>query len=56
LASGETQPEGWRWIVTLASIGGYTVALVVVGCAGALLMRDLFTAGKRDRGRVRPGA
>lgn len=48
LASGETEPAGWRWILVMAAIAGYTLALVEVGCAGALLMRDLFSEGKAE--------
>jgi peptidoglycan/LPS O-acetylase OafA/YrhL len=42
LASGETEPAGWQWALVLASIAGYSLALVVVGVGGLLLLRDLF--------------
>jgi len=42
LASGETEPAGWPWALVLASIGGYSISLVVVGVGGLLLLRDLF--------------
>jgi hypothetical protein len=44
LASGETEPTGWQWILVLASIGIYSLALVVTGLGGVLLLRDLFRA------------
>ena len=42
LASGETEPTGWPWGLVLASIGGYSISLVVVGIGGLLLIRDTF--------------
>jgi len=42
LASGETEPTGWPWALVLASIGGYSISLVVVGIGGLLLIRDTF--------------
>ena len=42
LASGETEPTGWWWALVLASIVVYSLALVVVGVGGVLLLRDLF--------------
>jgi hypothetical protein len=42
LASGETEPAGWRWALVLASLGVYSLALVVMGVGGLLLLRDLF--------------
>jgi hypothetical protein len=42
LASGETEPIGWPWAFVLASIGIYSLALVVIGVGGVLLLRDLF--------------
>lgn len=44
LASGDTQPTGWQWALVLASIGVYTLALVVIGAGGLLLLRELFNA------------
>jgi hypothetical protein len=41
LASGETEPTGWPWILVLASLAGYTLALVVMAAGGALLWGDL---------------
>ena len=42
LASGETEPAGWWWALVLASIVVYSLALVVIGVGGLLLLRDLF--------------
>jgi hypothetical protein len=44
LASGETEPVGVWWALVLASIVGYSLALVVMGVGGVLLLRDLFKA------------
>ena len=41
LASGDTEPTGWQWALVLASIGIYSLALVVIGVGGVLLVRDL---------------
>ena len=45
LASGETEPAGWRWVLVLASLAGYTLALVAMGIGGLLLIRKLFKVG-----------
>jgi len=42
LASGETEPGGWWWALVLALIVVYSLALVVIGVGGVLLLRDLF--------------
>jgi hypothetical protein len=42
LASGETEPIGWWWILVLASLVIYSLALVATGVGGILLLRDLF--------------
>ena len=42
LASGETEPVGWWWALALASIVVYSLALVVIGVGGVLLLRNLF--------------
>jgi len=42
LASGETEPAGWPWALVLASLVIFTLALVVMGVGGVLLVRDLF--------------
>ena len=42
LASGETQPTGWRWGLVIGSLAIYWLGLIIVGTGGALLVRDLF--------------
>ncbi|MEW5871456.1 MAG: hypothetical protein AB1894_19440 [Chloroflexota bacterium] len=43
LASGETGPEGVRWLLVLASLAVYTLALIATGVGGVLLLGDLFS-------------
>jgi hypothetical protein len=47
LASGQTEPTGWAWALILVSIGIYWLALVALGIAGVLLIRDLFRNGNK---------
>jgi hypothetical protein len=42
LASGETEPAGRWWMLVIASLVIYSLALVVIGAGGVLLLRDLF--------------
>ena len=42
LASGETAPVGWAWALVIASLAIYSLALILIGIVGALLLRDLF--------------
>jgi hypothetical protein len=42
LASGEIEPVGWQWVLVLGSIVGYTLAILLIGVGGLLLLRDLF--------------
>jgi hypothetical protein len=44
LASGETQPTGWKWGLVIGSLAIYWLGLIIVGTGGALLVRDLFKA------------
>ena len=53
LASGETEPAGWPWVVVIASIVGYTLVLVEIGVAGVLLVRDVFRDSEKE-GSVLP--
>ncbi len=41
-ASGETGPGGWESALVLAAVVIYSLALVVIGVGGVLLLRDLF--------------
>ena len=47
LASGEIGPAGWIWALVAASIAVYSLALVVIGAAGVLLLRDLCQQGEK---------
>lgn len=42
LASGETEPVGWPWMLVIGSLIVYTLAVVEVGVEGIRLLRDLF--------------
>ena len=42
LASGEMEATGFWWALVLATIIGYSLAVVVIGFGGLLLMNDLF--------------
>jgi hypothetical protein len=42
LASGETAPVGWPWAIVIATLVIYSLALILIGTGGALLLRDLF--------------
>ena len=46
LASGETEPAGWWWALILASLVVYSLALVVIGVGGLLLLRDLWKTAR----------
>lgn len=50
LDSGETEPTGVWFDLVVASLAIYTLALVEVGAAGILLVRDVFNGpiGNRD--------
>ncbi len=42
LASGEIEPAGWQFALVLASLVGYSLALIVIGIGGLQLIRRLF--------------
>ena len=42
LASGENETVGWRWILVLSLLGGYTLAIILEGVFGIQLIRRLF--------------
>ena len=46
LADGTTEIGGWQWMLVLASLILYTVAIVIIGVGGVLISRDLFRSGK----------
>jgi len=41
IASGETEPAGWFMALVTGSIGAYSLAVIVIGIGGGLLLRDL---------------
>jgi hypothetical protein len=47
LASGETEPEGWIWALVAVSLAMYTLAVIVMGVGGVLLLRDVFGAPRQ---------
>lgn len=47
LASGRTEPTGWQWVLVLAFLALYVLALVMLGIGGVLLLRDLFKTARR---------
>ena len=50
LASGEREPSGFWFVLVLASLGCYTLALIAMGVGGVLLSRDLFKGQGVSRG------
>lgn len=52
LASGETEPTGWRWALVLGAIAAYALALVGIGVGGILLLRDLFKPAQLSKERL----
>jgi hypothetical protein len=47
VTSGASEPAGWFRAIMVASIAIYSLALVEIGVAGVLLVRDLFQPGAR---------
>lgn len=43
LASGAAEPTGWPWVLVLASLALYSLALIATGVAGLMLVKNLFT-------------
>lgn len=42
LASGATEPTGWPWLLVMASLVVYWLAVITIGVGGLLLLRDRF--------------
>jgi hypothetical protein len=42
LASGRLAPAGWQWILVLSLLLGYDLAVLALGVAGILLIRQAF--------------
>jgi hypothetical protein len=55
LASGETEPVGWPWALVLTTLVAYILALVLIGIAGVLLLRDLFRPSRPTWESFQPG-
>jgi hypothetical protein len=52
LASGATEPTGWQWALVLGSLVVYSLALVVIGIGGLLLLRDLLKTPRSPAGSL----
>ncbi|NLJ85332.1 MAG: hypothetical protein GX322_02735 [Firmicutes bacterium] len=46
LASGKTKPTAWAWALMIGSMAIYSIALLGMGIAGVLLIRDLFNSSE----------
>jgi len=54
LASGEREPTGVWWALAVALLAVYTLAIPVIGTAGVLLLRDLFSGRSTKTGGGAP--
>ena len=54
LASGEIEPTGLWWMLVLASLVIFSLALVAIGVGGVLLLRDLFKPLRANEGESVP--
>jgi hypothetical protein len=52
LASGEREPSGFWFILVLALLGFYILALIAMGVGGVLLSRDLFKKQNATQGEI----
>jgi hypothetical protein len=43
LASGAAEPTGWPWVLVLASLALYSLALIATGIAGVMLVKRVFS-------------
>ncbi|HNB51658.1 MAG TPA: hypothetical protein PK530_06930 [Anaerolineales bacterium] len=48
LASGAIEPDGWQWALVLGMLGGYVLAVIVIGVGGGLILRDLLRSRKNE--------
>ncbi len=55
MASGSSEPSGIWWGLVIASIVGYALALIIVGCGGYLLWRDLVKISRSAMKGLSPG-
>jgi hypothetical protein len=51
LASGATEPSGWPWVLVLASLAVYWLAVITAGVGGLLLLGDLFRPSRSQAER-----
>ncbi len=42
LASGDVETGGWQWVIVLALLVIYSLAIIATGVGGIFLLRDLF--------------
>lgn len=49
LASGDIDPTGWIWGLLIATIVLYTLAIILVGIIGILLIKILFSKNAHER-------
>jgi hypothetical protein len=54
LASGEIEPAGWAWVLVVAMIIAYSLAIIEIGVAGVLLVLDLFHPDQEGHGPALP--
>ena len=52
LASGDVEPGGWQWALVIGALVAYSLALVVLGIGGILLLRDLFRTPRPSAGEA----
>lgn len=55
LASGAIEPAGWAWMLVIASLIAYTLAVLTTGVGGILLLVDLFRAAQPPEQHLQPG-
>ncbi|MEZ4590654.1 MAG: hypothetical protein R3D55_05850 [Chloroflexota bacterium] len=42
LAHGDVEPGGWEWLLVITALALYTLAIIITGVGGILLLRNLF--------------
>ncbi len=52
LASSETEPIGWPWVLVMGALLLYDAAVIAMGVGGALLLRNLFNARRLSTERA----
>ena len=46
LATGAIPATGWQWVLVVALLVGYIIAVLVMGVGGLMLLFELFTRTK----------